>query len=157
MTARTPVTLLRAGVLGVRQAGVSATSALPPAMHGPRCDCSNISRLAWHPSAVATLTCHSFCPLTKECLRNLGLQPACAQAALARMQGINVKMISQGASKTNISLIVASDRASAAVQSLHAAFFGVTDTCAASTAALDKGAERAARRAPINTEAAAAS
>ena len=51
---------------------------------------------------------------------------------------INVKMISQGASKTNISLIVPSETAPVAVQALHAEFFGVTDACAASTAALDK-------------------
>lgn len=52
--------------------------------------------------------------------------------------GINVKMISQGASKTNISLIVPSNDAPVAVQALHAEFFGVTDACAASAAALVK-------------------
>lgn len=53
---------------------------------------------------------------------------------------INVKMISQGASKTNISLIVPLDDAESAVQALHAEFFGVTDACAASEAALAKAA-----------------
>lgn len=51
---------------------------------------------------------------------------------------INVKMISQGASKTNISLIVATQKAKTAVQSIHAAFLGVQDICAASEAALNK-------------------
>jgi aspartate kinase len=51
---------------------------------------------------------------------------------------INVKMISQGASKTNISLIVPSGDAEIAVQELHAEFFGVTNACAASEAALSK-------------------
>lgn len=51
---------------------------------------------------------------------------------------INVKMISQGASKTNISLIVPSDTAKLAVQSIHAMFFGVHADCAASDAALNK-------------------
>jgi aspartate kinase len=51
---------------------------------------------------------------------------------------INVKMISQGASKTNISLIVPSESAEEAVKALHADFFGVTDACAASEAALNK-------------------
>lgn len=44
----------------------------------------------------------------------------------------------QGASKTNISLIVPTESASAAVERLHAEFFGVTDECAASEAALSK-------------------
>jgi aspartokinase len=52
--------------------------------------------------------------------------------------GINVKMISQGASKTNISLIVPSQDAPVAVRALHAEFFGVTDTTAASTTAFSK-------------------
>lgn len=44
----------------------------------------------------------------------------------------------QGASKTNISLIVPSKNAHAAVQRLHAEFFGISDECAASEAALRK-------------------
>lgn len=44
----------------------------------------------------------------------------------------------QGASKTNISLIVPTEKAHAAVQRLHAEFFGVSDECAASEAALEK-------------------
>ena len=59
--------------------------------------------------------------------------------------GINVKMISQGASKTNISLIVPSKDASVAVQALHAEFFGVTDTCAASIAAMNKAVPTSTR------------
>jgi hypothetical protein len=51
---------------------------------------------------------------------------------------VNVKMISQGASKTNISLIVPTESARMAVQSIHAMFFGVHDVCAASEAALNK-------------------
>lgn len=51
---------------------------------------------------------------------------------------VNVKMISQGASKTNISLIVTNESAKTAVQSIHAMFFGVQDMCAASDAALNK-------------------
>ena len=51
---------------------------------------------------------------------------------------INVKMISQGASKTNISLIVPAAQAPDAVKALHAEFFGVTDECAASEAAMSK-------------------
>ena len=51
---------------------------------------------------------------------------------------VNVKMMSQGASKTNISLIVGADQAKAAVSALHAEFFGVTDDCAASSAAMNK-------------------
>ena len=47
-------------------------------------------------------------------------------------------MISQGASKTNISLIVPNDTAKLAVQSIHAMFFGVHADCAASDAALNK-------------------
>lgn len=45
----------------------------------------------------------------------------------------------QGASKTNISLIVPTQHAHAAIQRLHAGFFGVSDECAASEAALTKG------------------
>lgn len=51
---------------------------------------------------------------------------------------VNVKMISQGASKTNISLIVEQEHAKIAAQSIHAMFFGVTDCVAASNAALSK-------------------
>ncbi|KAJ6329311.1 hypothetical protein OIU77_010899 [Salix suchowensis] len=40
-----------------------------------------------------------------------------------RVKGINVQMISQGASKVNISLIVNDDEAEQCVRSLHAAFF----------------------------------
>ncbi|KAF9669460.1 hypothetical protein SADUNF_Sadunf14G0109900 [Salix dunnii] len=40
-----------------------------------------------------------------------------------RVKGINVQMISQGASKVNISLIVNDDEAEKCVRSLHAAFF----------------------------------
>ena len=38
-------------------------------------------------------------------------------------EGINVKMMSQGASKNNISLIVSDDEGKNAVQSLHKEFF----------------------------------
>jgi aspartate kinase len=51
---------------------------------------------------------------------------------------VNVKMISQGASKTNISLIVSNESAKTAVQSIHAMFFGVHNVCAASDVALNK-------------------
>ena len=40
-----------------------------------------------------------------------------------RREGINVKMMSQGASKTNISLIVGSDQGRQAVKALHDEFF----------------------------------
>ena len=39
-------------------------------------------------------------------------------------EGINVQMISQGASKVNISLIVNDDEADRTVQILHQAYFG---------------------------------
>ena len=42
-------------------------------------------------------------------------------------EGINVKMMSQGASKTNISLIVGDDQGRQAVRALHAEFFGMQD------------------------------
>ncbi|XP_010435684.1 PREDICTED: aspartokinase 3, chloroplastic-like [Camelina sativa] len=45
-----------------------------------------------------------------------------------RTNGINVQMISQGASKVNISLIVNDDEAEHCVKALHSAFFE-TDTC----------------------------
>ena len=50
---------------------------------------------------------------------------ACAQVfkVLGR-EDINVKMMSQGASKTNISLIVDDSEGTLAVQSLHHEFFG---------------------------------
>ena len=38
-------------------------------------------------------------------------------------QGVNVKMMSQGASKTNISLIVADSEAAGVVRALHDEFF----------------------------------
>ena len=38
-------------------------------------------------------------------------------------QDVNVKMMSQGASKTNISLIVADAEAQAVVRALHSEFF----------------------------------
>ena len=38
-------------------------------------------------------------------------------------EGVNVQMLSQGASKTNISLIVADAQAKHAVRALHAEFF----------------------------------
>jgi aspartate kinase len=41
-------------------------------------------------------------------------------------EGINVQMMSQGASKTNISLIVRDSEAKHAVRCLHAEFFGST-------------------------------
>jgi aspartate kinase len=47
-----------------------------------------------------------------------------------RTNGINVQMISQGASKVNISLIVNDDEAEHCVKALHSAFFE-TDTCEA--------------------------
>ena len=58
--------------------------------------------------------------------------------AVLRDRNINVKMMSQGASKTNISLILLADEAPDAVAALHAEFFGVSDICAASEAALNK-------------------
>lgn len=39
-------------------------------------------------------------------------------------EGINVKMMSQGASKTNISLIVSDEEGKTAVRALHQEFFG---------------------------------
>lgn len=39
-------------------------------------------------------------------------------------EGVNVQMMSQGASKTNISLIVSEEEAKQAVRALHAEFFG---------------------------------
>ena len=39
-------------------------------------------------------------------------------------EGVNVQMMSQGASKTNISLIVREDEAKQAVRALHDEFFG---------------------------------
>lgn len=56
---------------------------------------------------------------------------------------VNVRMMSQGASKTNISLIVSADQAPGAVVALHAEFFGVSDLCAASETALSKAAPTA--------------
>ncbi|KAL1211238.1 Aspartokinase 3 [Cardamine amara subsp. amara] len=47
-----------------------------------------------------------------------------------RTNGINVQMISQGASKVNISLIVNDDEAEHCVKALHSAFFE-TGTCEA--------------------------
>jgi hypothetical protein len=47
-------------------------------------------------------------------------------------------MISQGASKTNISLIVSANQAEEAVKALHEEFFGLTDSCSASKAAMNK-------------------
>ena len=44
-------------------------------------------------------------------------------ASLAK-EGINVQMISQGASKVNISVIVDDDQADKTVQILHKAYFG---------------------------------
>ena len=38
-------------------------------------------------------------------------------------EGVNVQMMSQGASKTNISLIVSEEEAKKAVKALHAEFF----------------------------------
>lgn len=38
-------------------------------------------------------------------------------------EGINVKMMSQGASKNNISLVVSDDEGNNAVQALHKEFF----------------------------------
>jgi aspartate kinase len=38
-------------------------------------------------------------------------------------EGVNVKMMSQGASKTNISLIVCDSEAASAVRALHHEFF----------------------------------
>lgn len=52
--------------------------------------------------------------------------------------GVNVKMISQGASKTNISLIVSANQAEDAVRALHEEFFGLTGSCSASEAAMSK-------------------
>ena len=40
-----------------------------------------------------------------------------------KREEINVKMMSQGASKTNISLIIQNDQGHQAVQALHAEFF----------------------------------
>lgn len=39
-------------------------------------------------------------------------------------EGINVKMMSQGASKTNISLIVSDSEGARAVEAIHTEFFG---------------------------------
>lgn len=40
-----------------------------------------------------------------------------------KREEINVKMMSQGASKTNISLIIQNDQSKKAVQALHEEFF----------------------------------
>ena len=49
-------------------------------------------------------------------------------------ENINVKMMSQGASKTNISLIVDDSEGTLAVQSLHHEFFGEPDVEISQTA-----------------------
>lgn len=47
-------------------------------------------------------------------------------------EDINVRMMSQGASKTNISLIVGDSEGTTAVKALHNEFFGACDAPAAS-------------------------
>ena len=56
--------------------------------------------------------------------RSVSLTACCLQVfkVLGR-EGINVKMMSQGASKNNISLIVSDDEGKNAVRSLHQEFF----------------------------------
>ena len=49
-------------------------------------------------------------------------------------EGINVKMISQGASKTNISLIVGDGEGQRAIRAIHAEFFGQEDVLVATAA-----------------------
>ena len=49
-------------------------------------------------------------------------RPAQVFKVLGR-EGVNVQMMSQGASKTNISLIVSEEEAKKAVKALHAEFF----------------------------------
>lgn len=46
-------------------------------------------------------------------------------------EGINVKMMSQGASKTNISLIVSDNEGQRAVEAIHDEFFGAPKVVAA--------------------------
>lgn len=47
----------------------------------------------------------------------------CQAFHVLRANGVNVQMISQGASKVNISLIVNDSEAELCVRALHAAFF----------------------------------
>jgi len=48
---------------------------------------------------------------------------ACQAFSVLRRNGVNVQMISQGASKVNISLVVNDIEAKQCVQALHSAFF----------------------------------
>ena len=61
------------------------------------------------------------------CCRHKMRVPAPQVFRVLGREGINVKMMSQGASKTNISLIVGDEQGRQAVRALHAEFFGMQD------------------------------
>ena len=52
--------------------------------------------------------------------------PCCCCQMVMQSLDVNVRMISQGASKTNIALVMDSDKAQEAVQALHLEFYGET-------------------------------
>ena len=60
---------------------------------------------------LLNVTGNSYCLSTLQVFKVLG------------REGINVKMMSQGASKNNISLVVSNDEGNNAVQALHKEFF----------------------------------
>jgi aspartate kinase len=58
---------------------------------------------------------------------NIRFTPGVAARTFAAMHGINVRMISQGASLLNLSMVVAAQDLRQAVESLHAEFFRELD------------------------------
>lgn len=58
---------------------------------------------------------------------NIRFTPGVASRAFQALNGINVRMISQGASKLNLSVVVSGEDLTKAVEALHTAFFSEVD------------------------------
>lgn len=102
-------------VIATSEVSVSVTVSASQDLAGLLADVARVADVKAHSGkAIVSIICdasHSSAILSK------------AFAALER-QGINVKMISQGASKVNISMLVDDEEADDAVRALHKAFFG---------------------------------